>query len=222
VLPFRLGQDEIVTRMTSLKEKSLLARLRQGDEAAFTELVDSLHTKLVRFARGFVHDDATAQDVVQEAWLGALNGLATFEGRSSLSSWIFSITANKAKTRAVRDARTTPFSALAAQEASDSEYAVSPDRFLDTSAEWPGHWAQPPAAWDRPEERLLQTEIAAELFRIVDGLPPAQRAVLLLRDVEGYGAGAVCNILDLSETNVRVLLHRARSKVRGALEAYLT
>jgi len=209
--------------MTRLEEKSLLARMREGDEAAFTELVDSLHTKLVRFARGFVHDEATAQDVVQEAWLGALNGLATFEGRSSLSSWIFSITANKAKTRAVRDARTTPFTALAAQEASGSEYAVSPDRFLDASAEWPGHWARQPAAWgDRPEERLLQSEIAAELFRIIDGLPPAQRAVLLLRDVEGYDAGAVCNILDLSETNVRVLLHRARSKVRGALETYLT
>jgi RNA polymerase sigma-70 factor (ECF subfamily) len=183
--------------MTRLEEKSLLARMREGDEAVFTELVDSLHTKLVRFARGVVHDEATAQDVVQDAWLGALNGLATFEGRSSLSSWIFSITANKAKTRA--------------------------DRFLGATSEWPGHWARPPTVWgDRPEERLLQTEVAAELFRIIDGLPPAQRAVLLLRDVEGYDAGAVCNILDLSETNVRVLSHRARSKVRSALETYLT
>jgi RNA polymerase sigma-70 factor (ECF subfamily) len=209
--------------MTRLEEKSLLARLREGEESAFTELVDSLHTKLVRFARGFVHDDATAEDVVQEAWVGALSGLGTFEGRSSLSSWIFTITANKAKTRAARDARSMPFSALAAAEASGSEYAVSPDRFLDASAQWPGHWARPPASWgDRPEERLLQTELSAELFRTVDRLPPAQRAVLLLRDVEGHDASAVCNILDLSETNVRVLLHRARSKVRGALEAYLT
>lgn len=209
--------------MTNTEEKLLLARLRDGEESAFAELIDALHSKLVRFARGFVHDEAAAEDVAQEAWIGVLGGLHAFEGRTSLSSWIFSITANKAKTRAARDARTASFSALADREASEVEWAVSPDRFLDSSSEWPGHWAQPPASWgDRPEEHLLQTEMMNELRRIADGLPAAQRAVLFLRDVEGYEPSAVCNILDLSETNVRVLLHRARSKVRGALEAYLT
>lgn len=209
--------------MTNTEEELLLARLRDGEECAFAELIDALHSKLVRFARGFVRDEAAAEDVAQEAWIGVLGGLRAFEGRSSLSSWIFSITANKAKTRAARDARTASFSALADREASEVEWAVSPDRFLDSSSEWPGHWAQPPASWgDRPEEHLLQSEMMNELRRIADGLPAAQRAVLFLRDVEGYEPSAVCNILDLSETNVRVLLHRARSKVRGALEAYLT
>lgn len=209
--------------MTSIEDEVLLSRLRDGEESAFAQLIDALHLKLVRFARGFVRDEAAAEDVVQETWIGVLAGLPAFEGRGSLSSWIFSITANKAKTRAARDARTAPFSAIADREASEVAWAVSPDRFLDSSSEWPGHWAQPPASWgDRPEERLLQSEMMDELLRITDGLPAAQRAVLFLRDVVGYEASAVCNILDLSETNVRVLLHRARSKVRGALEVYLT
>jgi len=209
--------------MTKAQDELLLSRLRDGEESAFAQLIDALHSKLVRFARGFVHDEAAAEDVVQEAWIGVLDGLHAFEGRSSLSSWIFGITANKAKTRAARDARTAPFSALADREASEVECAVSPNRFLDSSSEWPGHWAQPPASWGaRPEEHLLQTETMNELLRITEGLPAAQRAVLFLRDVEGYEPSAVCNILDLSETNVRVLLHRARSKVRGALEVYLT
>lgn len=208
--------------MTKTDEESLILRLRAGDESAFTQLVDDFHAKLVRFARGFVHDEAAAEDVVQESWLSVLHGLSSFEGRSTLRTWIYSITANKAKTRAARDDRFKPFSALAQQEASGAEYAVSPDRFLDSSTEWPGHWAQPPSSWgERPEERLLQKEVLVELHRSIDRLPSAQRAVLVLRDVEGYDASSVCNILDLSETNVRVLLHRARSKVRGALEAYL-
>lgn len=213
---------DFVTRTTKNEEQFLVARLRGGDESAFTELVDRFHARLIHFTLGFVHSAAIAEDVVQDAWIGVIKGVQAFEGRSSLGSWIFGIAANKAKTRAAREARTRPFSSLAADEASDAAPAVDPDRFLDATSEWPGHWAHPPASWgDQPERRLLSAEVLEELHRIADGLPDAQRTVLLLRDVEGFDPRTVCNILGLSETNVRVLLHRARSKVRGALEDYL-
>lgn len=188
---------------------------------AFSALVDRYHGAMIRFARGFVRDEAVAEEVVQDTWLGVLNGLPAFAGRSSLKSWIFAIVANKAKTRAGKEARSVPFSAMVAREVSRAEPAVDPDRFLGADAEWPGHWSRPPESWgDRPEERLLRKEMMDHLTRILESLPAVQRMVITLRDVEGHDAKSVCNVLGVTETNMRVLLHRARSKVRGQLEQY--
>ena len=203
-------------------EATLVTRLRGGDEAAFTTIVDRYHGAMLRVARGFVHDHATAEEVVQDAWMGVLKGLGSFEGRSSLRSWIFAIVVNRAKTKAVREARSTPFSALATQEAAGTQPSVDPDRFRGPDMEWPGHWAEPPRPWaENPEARLLQGETMAYLERALEELPPAQRSVIMMRDFAGYDAQAICNALDISETNMRVLLHRARSRIRGQLEQYL-
>jgi RNA polymerase sigma-70 factor, ECF subfamily len=211
-----------MTQSESDAEDGLLQRLRDGNEEAFGILVDRYHGPMIRFARGFVRDHAVAEEVVQDAWLGVIRGLADFARRSSLKSWIFAIVANKAKTRAGKEARSIPFSALAAREVSSSELAVDPSRFLGADAEWPGHWARPPESWgDRPEERLLSRETMEQFARILESLPAVQRVVITLRDVEGHDTKSVCNILGLTETNMRVLLHRARSRVRGQLERYL-
>lgn len=197
-------------------DRVLIDRLLAGDEAAFTYLVSKHHASLIRFARLFVADSTTAEDVVQDTWLAVLNGLQAFEGRSALKSWIFSILANRAKTRAVRDKRMVPFSALSAGE--DDEPAVDGDRFNASGA-----WASPPAQWnaDTPERLMLDQEARAVVERTIASLPDGQRAVVTLRDVEGLEATAICNILGITETNQRVLLHRARTKVRAALERYL-
>jgi RNA polymerase sigma-70 factor (ECF subfamily) len=191
----------------------LLERLRAGDEAAFAELVRRYHPSLLRFARTFVPTTALAEEVVQETWLGVLKGLDRFEGRSSLKTWIFRILANTAKTRAQREARSVPFSSLGDAEGS-FEPSVEQERFGRM-----GHWAVPPRAW--PEERLLGAETRSVLAAAIDELPPTQRTVISLRDIEGWSADEVRNVLELSETNQRVLLHRARVKVRRALEQYL-
>jgi RNA polymerase sigma-70 factor (ECF subfamily) len=156
-----------------------------------------------RLALTFVRTPAVADEVVQEAWLGVLRGLDRFEGRASLKTWIYRIVANVARTRGVREARSTPFS---------SEPSVDPDRFLPD-----GHWASPPEPW----HTLLEAEARAIVDRAIEELPPQQQQVIALRDVEGWSSDEVCNVLELSETNQRVLLHRARSKVRSALEDYL-
>jgi RNA polymerase sigma-70 factor (ECF subfamily) len=173
----------------------------------------------VRVARIYVSSLATAEEVAQETWLGVLNGLSRFEGRSSLRTWIFRILTNIAKTRAVRDGRTLPFSALQ-DPGRVPEAAVDADRFLDPEhPRWPGHWALRPEPW--PEEALLAAETRERLEAAIEALPATQRAVLSLRDVEGWSSEEVRNALDLSETNQRVLLHRARAKVRAALESYV-
>ena len=205
------------------KEAELVARLRAGDESAFIALVDAHHAMMIRFARGFVRDRATAEEVVQDAWVGVLQGLTSFEGRSSLKSWIFTIVANRAKTRGIREARSTPFSASAAQEASGTEPAVDPVRFRPPGAEWPGHGQRRrnPGVEIR---RLACCEPKPwrRLGTLSDSLPPAQRAVVTLRDVTGHSSESVCNILGITETNMRVLLHRGRSKIRGELERYFS
>jgi RNA polymerase sigma-70 factor (ECF subfamily) len=202
-------------------EAGVLARLRAGDEAAFLALVDRYGAAMQRVARAYVRDDATAEDVVQEAWLGVLRGLAAFEGRTALRGWIFTIVVNRAKTRGVREARSVPFSALARDETERDDPSVAPDRFAGPDAEWPRHWIDGPAPWgDRPEERLVSGELRARIDAAIDALPPVQRTVVLLRDVAGHATPDVCNALGLTETNVRVLLHRARAKLRRALEAY--
>jgi RNA polymerase sigma-70 factor, ECF subfamily len=195
-------------------DEQLVERLRARDEAAFEELVRRYHASLLRFARQFVPTAATAEDVVAETWLGVLRGIDRFEGRSSLKTWIFRILANTAKTRGQREGRSVPFSALDDDELS-FEPTVDRSRFLGT-----GQWAAPPPAW--PEDRLLGDETRAVIERAIADLPPTQRQVVSLRDIEGWSADEVRNALDLSETNQRVLLHRGRAKVRRALEEYLT
>ena len=203
----------------SVAEAELLDALRAGDEEAFAALVREHHASLVRVARMFVSTQAVAEEVAQETWLGVLNGLDRFEGRSSLKTWIFRILTNIAKTRAVRDGRTLPFSALQ-DPAGVPEAAVEADRFLDSEhPRWPGHWALKPEAW--PEEALVTAETRERLTEAIEALPATQRAVISLRDIEGWSSEEVRNALGLSETNQRVLLHRARSKVRAALESYL-
>jgi len=206
---------------TSADDLELLARLRRGDEAAFTQLVERLHGPMLRVAMIHVGNRAVAEEVAQDAWVGVLAQLDRFEGRSSLRTWVLRIVANRARTRAVRERRTLPFSSLDGAE-ERGRPAVEPERFLPAGHRWAGHWASPPRSWgDVPEERLLSAETRAEVGRAVELLPPAQRAVITLRDVEGMTAAETCELLELTEGNQRVLLHRARSRVRRALELYL-
>jgi RNA polymerase sigma-70 factor, ECF subfamily len=203
------------------EDERLLSALRQGDEAAFTELVERYNAPLLRFARTFVRDRAVAEEVVQETWLAVIGGLDRFEGRSLLKTWIFRILANRAKTRGMREARSLPFSALALDEEGDTQ-AVPEERFRGAGDPWEGHWATPPGSWDDvPESRLLARETRQVIDAAIEELPPTQAQVIRLRDVDGWSAEEVCDLLGLSEGNQRVLLHRARSKVRAALERYL-
>ena len=205
--------------MAGSAEAQLLEALRAGDEAAFAQLVREYQPSLVRVARIYVSTQAAAEEVAAETWLAVLNGIDRFEGRSSLKTWIFRILTNIAKTRAQRDGRTLPFSALQ-DPGRVPEAAVDADRFLDPEhPRWPGHWAVRPEPW--PEDALVAAETQAVVAEAIEALPPAQRAVISLRDVEGWSSEEVRNALELSETNQRVLLHRARSKVRRALESYL-
>ena len=204
--------------MSTLELRELDA-LRAGDEEAFMALVRRHHAAMVRVAQIYVSRRDLAEEVVQEAWLGVLRGLDRFEGRSSLKTWLFRIVTNLAKTRAMREGRTIPFSALRTPEGVP-EPAVEPERFRrPDDPQWPGHWASKPAQW--PEARLLENESLERIQQAIEALPDSQRAVITLRDVEGWSAEEVCNALELSETNQRVLLHRARSKVRRAMERYL-
>jgi RNA polymerase sigma-70 factor (ECF subfamily) len=197
----------------------LLARLRDGDERAFETLVERLQPPMLAVALTYVRTRAVAEEVVQEAWLGMLNGLERFEGRSSLKTWIFHILVNVARTRGAREARTAPFSSLTAE---DEQAAVQPERFRGPDDAFAGHWWAYPSDWHRlPEAALLQQETMQVVVHAIEELPPAQRAVITMRDVAGCSAGDVCAELDVSDGNQRVLLHRARSHVRSALERHL-
>jgi RNA polymerase sigma-70 factor (ECF subfamily) len=201
-------------------EVALVERLRRGDEAAFMALVERYHGALVRLASAYVQDRAVAEDVAQETWLGVLQGIERFEGRSSLRTWIFRILVNRAKSRGARERRSVPFSALAGDGEEDGP-TVAPDRFFPEGHPEAGEWAVPPRPWEyRPEDRILAGEVRAVVAAAVAELPPRQRTVITLRDVEGWSAEDVRAMLDLSEGNQRVLLHRARAKVRRELERY--
>jgi RNA polymerase sigma-70 factor (ECF subfamily) len=203
----------------SLDDARLVKALRARDERAFEELMRMYNASLLRVALIYVASRAVAEEVVQETWIGVFNGIDRFETRSSLKTWIFRILTNIAKTRGQREGRTVPFSALERPDAVP-EAAVDSDRFLPPDHErWPGHWSSKPEPW--PEERLLAAETRELVDRAIEQLPPAQRAVISLRDVEGWSSEETRNALGVSETNQRVLLHRARSKVRQALEDYL-
>lgn len=197
-----------------------LAALRRREPAAFTALVRTLHPSMVRVAGTYVSSREVAEEVAQETWVAVLEGLDRFEGRSSLRTWIFRILTNQAKTRGVRERRSVPFSALATEQ-ENGEPAVPPESFFAEGHRWAGHWATPVQPWTLPEERLLSSELGAVIQRAVDALPPAQRAVVVLRDSQALTGHEVCDLLGLTEVNQRVLLHRARAKVRAAVAAYV-
>lgn len=202
-------------------DQDLLVRVRDGDEAAFESLVERYHRPMLAVARAYVRGAAVAEEVVQEAWLGVLRGLDRFEERSSLKTWILRIVANTAMTRGVREARSVPFSAL---DPGDDEPAVDPDRFRGPDDPYPGHWlaSAAPSDWTQlPEDVLGARETFAVVTSAVAELPDAQRTVIALRDIHGYSSAEVCQALDLTPGNQRVLLHRARSHVRQALEGHL-
>jgi RNA polymerase sigma-70 factor (ECF subfamily) len=198
---------------------AVIERLRAGDEATFMTLVEHLQPSMLRVARMYVSTAAVAEEVVQETWLGVLRGLDGFQGRSSLRTWIFRILTNIAKTRGQREGRSIPFASLAGDDLDAP--AVDPGRFDTPGASAGGHWSTLPDDWTGiPEDRLLGRETLAVIGAAIDALPPMQAEVIRLRDALGWTSEDVRNALDLTETNQRVLLHRARAKVRSALEAY--
>lgn len=202
-------------------ERILIQKLRSRDEYAFVELVQSYYGYLLPLANFFVSNKAVAEEVVQEAWMAVLTGIDRFEERSSFKTWISRIVMNLARTRGVRENRMVAFSEFAGSEAAVAEPAVDPDRFQTGSGDYPDHWSVVPRPWNfDPETQLLSHETMSVLDEAVELLPQAQRLVLTMRDIQGWSAVEVCNALEISETNQRVLLHRARSKVRGTLENY--
>jgi RNA polymerase sigma-70 factor (ECF subfamily) len=206
-------------------EHQLVLALRAGDEAVFARLIDTHAAMMLRVARTYVPSREVAEDVVQDTWLALLEGIDRFEGRSSLRTWLFRVLVNIAKTRGAREHRSLPMSSLNTDRSSlnpDSGPAVDPTRFLAADHPmWPGHWAYPPERWDEsPERVLLSGELIALAQRELDLLPERQRTVVALRDLAGYDSDEVCELLDLTPANQRVLLHRGRARIRQALEDY--
>lgn len=218
----RILEAPTVDEHSTADDRQLIEALQRGGEHAFLVLVERYHTSLVRLALLYTPSHAVAEEVVQETWLGVLQGIGRFEGRSSLKTWLFRILTNRAKTRGERERRTIPFSSAFSALDDAGEPSVDPDRFRPAGAPSAGHWLSPPQNWDEmPEERLLSRETREEIGKAIEALPPNQREVITLRDIEGWTAEEVCNTLSISETNQRVLLHRARSRVRAKLEQYL-
>jgi len=215
--PFLIGQT-----LVRDSDAELIDRLRRCDEATFAWLIDTYSAALLRLAVTFVQDAAVAEEVVQETWMAVVTGIGRFEGRSSVKTWLFKILTNKAKTRALREKRTIPFSEFEVDN--NDEPAVEAERFLPAShPQWPHNWATPPQPWSMgPEGTALDRETMAVVRRALEDLPRAQRVVVALRDVHGWPAADVCAALDLSEANQRVLLHRGRSRLRAELERYFS
>jgi RNA polymerase sigma-70 factor (ECF subfamily) len=197
-------------------DEELLERMLAGDESAFEELVDSYHRSMFGLAKTFVDDSTIAEEIVQETWLAVIDGLDRFEGRSTLETWIFGILSNVARTRLRRDARAHSWSQLF-EGSIDEEFSESDERF-DSS----GRWSTPPQPWGvDPEQRLMRRDLLEVIGRALDELPSSQSAVVRLRDVEGLSSREVCEILEISRANQRVLLHRGRVAVREAIAAHL-
>ncbi len=199
-------------------EADLIRRLIARDETAFRLLIRSHHGSMVALAKTFVGSRGIAEEVAQDTWLAVLDGLERFEQRSSLKSWIFSILVNKARTRGVREGRTVTFSDLEAG-GGDGGPVVDPARFAAG-----GHWREPIRAWDPidPERIVAGRQILSHVSTAIDALAPAQRAVVILRDIEGHDADETCRVLNISQANQRVLLHRARARLRDAIAAVVT
>jgi RNA polymerase sigma-70 factor, ECF subfamily len=196
--------------------------LRGGDEAAFADLMRRYTAPMTSVAMLYVSSHAVAEEVVQDAWMGVVRGLDGFEGRSSLRTWIFTILANCARKRAAREGRSVPLSALAAGP-DPLDPPADPDAFTPADhPRWSRIWATPNDAWDTlPEERVLSRECVDVVRDAIAGLPPRLREVMTLRDVAGWSSREVAEALGISDENQRVRLHRARARVRTALEGYL-
>jgi RNA polymerase sigma-70 factor (ECF subfamily) len=215
----QLGTETYVASDADLRT---IAALRAGDERTFIELVNQYGPSMLRVAQLFVKTRAVAEEVVQDAWLGVLGGIHRFEARSSLKTWIFRILTNTAKTRAEREGRSLPFSSLSSDDLESDQPSVDPDRFLGDGERWASHWVSSPRRFDElPESKLLSGESMGIVQRTVELLPETQRIVLTMRDIVGCDSEEVCEALQISEVNQRVLLHRARTKVRRALEQYV-
>jgi RNA polymerase sigma-70 factor, ECF subfamily len=198
-------------------EFELVEGLRGGDERVFADLVHRHGAAMLRLARAYERDRAVSEEIVQDAWVGVLRGIDRFEGRSSLRTWLLRIVSNIAKKRAVDEARTVPFSAIAVEVGEDGP-SVAPERFHGAEERCAGYWSSPPDEWSRPDDELLSQETRARIGAAINTLPASQRLVITLRDVEGWSAVEVGALLEISEVNQRVLLHRARTKVRHALD----
>ncbi len=203
----------------SADDEQVIAALSAGDERVYRELFRRKYPMMKRVARGYVDSDALAEEFVQETWLAVVNGIDRFARRSSFDTWIFSILVNRARSHGARERRAMPFSSIGP---ADSETpSVDASRFQTDDEAWPGHWATPPRPWQKPERRLLSLEARQHLKHALAQLPERQREVVGLRDVEGCSAGEVCELLELSEENQRVLLHRGRSRLRALLDTYI-
>jgi RNA polymerase sigma-70 factor, ECF subfamily len=201
-------------------DEQTVAALRAGDERAFAALVDLHAPALLRVAMAYVPSRAVAEEVVQETWIAVMRGIERFEGRSSLKTWIFRILTNVAMRGGSRERRSVPFATLAAEE-DTGEPSVDPDRFLPADHEhWPGHWLISPTRWPTPEEGLLAGETRAVIVEAIAELPKAQRTVISLRDIEGWSGEEVSAALEITAGNQRILLHRARTRVRARLEEH--
>lgn len=204
----------------SAADEHVIAALSAGDERVYRELFRRKYPMMKRVARGYVDSDALAEEVVQETWLAVINGIDRFERRSSFDTWIFSILVNRARSHGARERWAVPFSAIG--PADGETPTVDASRFQTDDEAWPGHWATPPRPWQKPERRLLSLEARQHIKHALAQLPERQREVVGLRDVEGCSAHEVCELLELSEENQRVLLHRGRSRLRVALDAYIS
>ena len=200
-------------------DEELLRRL-QRDEATFVMVLDAWSPGMLRLARSFVTTRASAEEVLQDTWLAVVGGLSSFQGRSSLRTWVYRILVNTAKRRGQRESRTVVSSSWEPDQAELGEPTVDPRRFQDATEDYPGHWRAFPQPWPSPEGAALQAEVRGQVQDALDALPARQRVVVTLRDVEGYTSDEVCVILGISAANQRVLLHRGRAAVRGTLEEY--
>ena len=203
-------------------DHAFVARLRRGDEATFRELVGEYQGRLSRLARSFCRNDSVIEEAVQETWLAVIKGIHAFEGRAPLQSWIFSILVNHARKLAVREQKhARAGQELATAETANEDSGDSDQREPGMSPN--GLWETPPTPWglENPESVFLSQETLRVIEQAIEAMPEAQRRVVVLRDVEGLPAEEVCNILGVSGTNERVLLHRGRARVRRALDAYL-
>ncbi|WP_447965174.1 RNA polymerase sigma factor [Nitrospira sp. Ecomares 2.1] len=205
-----------------LDEPGLVRALQAGDEQVFAAVMDWYSGSLLRLALSFVPSRAVAEEVVQETWMGVFEGIHRFEGRSSFKTWLFRILTNRAKTRGIRESRYEPFGLSASSGEIDEGLSLEDSLFI-TEGSRTGHWKDPPNAWepDTPERALLSKECRAAIETAIESLPATQRQVMTLRDIEGVSSEEICNILGISETNQRVLLHRARTKVRRELHPYV-
>jgi RNA polymerase sigma-70 factor (ECF subfamily) len=213
-----------ITYTAQTSDEEIVAGLRRGDEAAFAELVRRLNGTLIQIALTYVPTRAVAEEAVQETWMAVIRGINRFEGRSSLKTWVIRILMNRARTIGVKENRSIPFASAVSLEDDPYQGAADADRFLPADhPEWPRHWASPPQQWyEHPEQRSLGDEVLGVVEAAAADLSGAQREVLLMRDLAGMTSDEVCALLDISPGNQRVLLHRARARIRQSLEHYFT